>query len=116
MKKKFRNLQLKRKKRNRLIMKRLLIILFVLPILGFTQELRYFNHYDIIINQVLENTASFIKDKNTPEINFRFYLVTEGSSVNWNQKRFSKWQILEDNTKQLKKIETNLKIDNYEKK
>tara|TARA_B100001250_G_C19245747_1_gene548448 strand:- start:78 stop:371 length:294 start_codon:yes stop_codon:yes gene_type:complete len=96
-------------------MKRVLIILFFFPIFGFTQELRYFNHYDIFINQVLENTANFIKDKNTPEINFRFYLVTKDPLVNWNQKRFSKWQILEDNSKQLKKIETNLKIDNYEK-
>ena len=75
-------------------MKKFLLILLCLPFIGFGQDLRGFSKCDIIINQVLENTTSFIKDKKTPKPEFRFYLKNQRSSINWNQEKFSKWQIV----------------------
>ena len=83
-------------------MKKLMLILLLSPIVGFGQDVRGFSTYDIIINQLLENTASFIKDKNAPKTNFRFYLTSQQSSLNWNAARLSKWQILEKRPKELK--------------
>jgi len=81
-------------------MKKLLLILYCLPVISFGQDLRIFNKCDIIINQVIENTVSFIKDKNTARTEFRFYLNDESSSMDWNEKRFSKWQITGKKRKQ----------------
>ena len=53
-------------------MKKLLLILLCLPMIVAGQDLRGFNKCDIIINQILENAVSFIKDKNTPKTEFRF--------------------------------------------
>ena len=83
-------------------MKKLLLILLCLPFIGFGQDLRGFSKCDIIVNQVLENTVSFIKDKSTTKTEFRFYMNNEKSSINWNEKRFSKWQIIDKKEKQLK--------------
>ena len=69
---------------------------------SFGQDLRGFNKYDIIVNQVLENAVSFIKDRNTPKTEFRFYLKNQKSSINWSEERFSKWQIIDKKDKQLK--------------
>ena len=74
--------------------------MFCLPMIGFGQDLRIFNKCDILINQVIENTVSFIKYKNTPRTEFRFYLNDEPSSMDWNEKRFSKWQIIGKKCKQ----------------
>jgi hypothetical protein len=76
-------------------MKKILLILLCLPMILFGQELREFNKYDIIINQVLENSVSFIKDKNTPKKEFKFYLNNQKSSIDWSDKRLSKWQIVD---------------------
>lgn len=78
-----------------------MLILLLSPIVGFGQDVRGFSTYDIIINQLLENTASFIKDKNAPKTNFRFYLTSQESSLNWNEARLSKWQILEKRPEEL---------------
>jgi len=80
-------------------MKKLLLILLCLPFIGFGQDLRGFSKYDIIINQVLENTVSFIKDRNKPKTEFRFYLNNQKSSIDWNKERFSKWQIINKKNK-----------------
>ena len=83
-------------------MKKLLLILLCLPMIGFGQDFRGFSKCDIIINQVLENTVSFIKDKNTPKTEFRFYLNNKTFPINWNEERFSKWQIIDKKDKKLK--------------
>ena len=73
--------------------------------IGFGQDVRGFSKCDIIVNQVLENTVSFIKDKSTTKTEFRFYLNNQKSSVNWNEERFSKWQIIDKKRKETKTID-----------
>ena len=73
-------------------MKKTLIILLCFPMIGFGQDLRICSKHDIIINQILENTVSFIKPP--PKVEFRFYLNQKESIIDWNKKRFSKWQII----------------------
>jgi len=80
-------------------MKKLLLILLCLPMIGFGQDSRSFNKCDLIINQVLENTASFIKDKKTIKPEFRFYLINKKTSINWKEKKLSKWQIIDKRKK-----------------
>ena len=83
-------------------MKKLLLVLLCLPMIGFGQELITFKKSDIILNQVLENTVSFIKNKNKPKIRFRFYYTNGKSSINWNAGRFYKWQLNDGNAIKLK--------------
>jgi hypothetical protein len=83
-------------------MKKLLLLLLFFPLIVFGQDVRNFSSSDIIINQLLQNTFSFIEYKNTPKIEFRFYLTTKKSSINWNDKRFCKWQILDEKAKIIK--------------
>ena len=84
-------------------MKKLLLILLCLPMIGFGQDLRTFTNCDLIINQLLENTISFIEDRNSPKLNFRFYLEKQESIINWNDKQFLKWQISKNKKQPLKK-------------
>ena len=79
-------------------MKNLLFILLFLPLIGFGQDLKTVTSCDLIITQLLENTIDFIEYKNSSKPNFRFYLKNQESIINWNDKRFLKWQI--SNTKQ----------------
>jgi hypothetical protein len=74
-------------------MKKLIIILLFLPIISFGQEVMLFKKSDIIINQILENTFSFINKKNKKKILFKFELINKESLINWNNYRFSKWKI-----------------------
>lgn len=74
-------------------MKNSLLILLCLPIISFGQDLRGFRASDIIINQALENTVKYIKDINTPAKEFKFYLNNKKPNINWNEVKFSKWQI-----------------------
>ena len=83
-------------------MKKLLLILLCLPMIGFVQDLKVFNKSDIIINQILENTVSFIMEKHTPKAEFKFNLIDKKPSINWNEEKFSKWQIIYKNDKKLK--------------
>ena len=70
--------------------------------IGFGQDVRNLSNSDLIINHLLENTIPFIKDKNSSKPNFRLYLTTNESTVNWKQERLSKWQILDKKPKTLK--------------
>tara|TARA_B110000196_G_scaffold118005_1_gene102505 strand:+ start:523 stop:777 length:255 start_codon:yes stop_codon:yes gene_type:complete len=83
-------------------MKKLLLTLLCLPIIGFGQDVKNFTHCDIMINQLLEHTVSFIKHKNAPKTKFRFYLTTQESSINWNKERLSKWEISDKKPEKLK--------------
>ena len=76
-------------------MKKLLLILLCLPFIGFGQDIRGFSKRDIIVNQVLENTVSFIRERNIPKTEFRFYLYNEKYALDWNKKGLSKWQIID---------------------
>ena len=76
-------------------MKKLLLILLCLPFIGFGQDIRVFSKRDFIVNQVLENTVSFIRQRNIPKTEFRFYLYNEKYALDWNKKGLSKWQIID---------------------
>ena len=80
-------------------MSKLLFLVSYLPFIGFAQDVRNYSSCDVIVNQLIENTVSFIKYKNTPKTNFRFYLTAQGSSINWDQEGLSKWKISEQNAK-----------------
>ena len=73
------------------------------PLISFGQDIKVFSSTDIVINQLLENTVSFIKYKNTPKTDFRFYLTAKESHINWDEKRLSKWQIFDTNTEKIEK-------------
>tara|TARA_B100001250_G_scaffold379665_1_gene370513 strand:+ start:988 stop:1242 length:255 start_codon:yes stop_codon:yes gene_type:complete len=84
-------------------MKKLLLILLCLPFIGFGQDVRGFSKCDIIVNQVLENTVSFIKDINTPKKEFRFYNNNAKHTIDWNDVGLLKWQIIDK--KEIKTID-----------
>ena len=63
--------------------------------IGFGQDISGFSKRDIIVNQVLENTVSFIRQRNIPKTEFRFYLYNEKYELDWNKKGLSKWQIID---------------------
>ena len=62
--------------------------------IGFGQDARGFSKCDIIVNQVLEKTVSFIKDINTPKTEFRFYNNAK-HTIDWNDVGLLKWQIID---------------------
>ena len=80
-------------------MKKKLLILLSLPMIGISQDKTVFNKYDLMINQVLENTVSFIKQTNITNREFRFYKYNQKPIINWNEKKFSKWQIIDKKDK-----------------
>jgi hypothetical protein len=84
---------------NKLKMKKLILILFSLPIFGFAQNVAYFSKCDLIINQVLENTATYINKRNTPITEFKFYFNNQKPSINWEENKFLKWKITDRNDK-----------------
>ena len=74
-------------------MNKLILILLCLPLLGFGQDLIVFTKRDLVINQILHNTAQYFNDKNTPKEEFRFFLKNQKSNIDWNKEKFSKWKI-----------------------
>tara|TARA_Y100000385_G_C12976237_1_gene586298 strand:- start:841 stop:1095 length:255 start_codon:yes stop_codon:yes gene_type:complete len=76
-------------------MKKIITLILYLPIVVYAQDVKCFSTYDLIINHVLTNTAEFIKKKKENEINFRFYINTDKTNIDWNKEKFAKWQILE---------------------
>ena len=55
-------------------MKKLILILLCFPLLSFGQNVIVFTKRDLVINQILHNTAKYFSDKNTPKVEFRFLL------------------------------------------
>ena len=89
-------------------MKQLLIMLLFFPIISSGQNLNNdiehnfrYNTCDLMINQILENTIKFIGERKETKANFRFYLESKESLINWNDKRLSKWNISNKSTKKL---------------
>ena len=74
-------------------MKKIILILLCHPLLGFGQDLIVFTKRDLVINQILHNTAKYFSDKNTPKVEFRFLLKNQKSNIDWNKEKFSKWKI-----------------------
>jgi hypothetical protein len=74
-------------------MKKLILILLCFPLLSFGQDLIVFTKHDLVINQILHNTAQYFNDKNTPKVEFRFFLKNQKSNIDWNKEKFSKWKI-----------------------
>ena len=83
-------------------MKKLLLILLGFPLIGLGQDIRFFTKYDLMVNQVLENTVGFIKVQKTPKTEFRFYQYYHQPVINWNEEKFAKWQITCQKAKKLK--------------
>lgn len=84
-------------------MKKILYLILYFPIVVYTQDLKCFSTSDLIINHILSNTAEFIKKKKENEINFRFYINTDKTNIDWNKEKFSKWQIFEIKKKTIDK-------------
>ena len=74
-------------------MNKLILILLCLPLLGFGQDLIVFTKRDLVINQILHNTVQYFSDKNTPKVEFRFFLKNQRSNIDWSKEKFSKWKI-----------------------
>ena len=74
-------------------MNKLILILLCLPLLGFGQDLIVFTKRDLVINQFLLISAQYFNDKNTPKVEFRFFLKNQKSNIDWNNEKFSKWKI-----------------------
>jgi hypothetical protein len=83
--------------------KKLLFILLCLPMIGFGQDLKPVSSSDLIINHLFKKTIPFIKDRNSPKPDFRFYLEKKESLINWDDQQFSKWKISEKQQHTLKK-------------
>ena len=78
-----------------MIVKLILILFIGLPMIGFGQDLIRVSKCEIIINQVLENTVSYLNKNNQPKTEFRFYMCKKDHAIDWNKKRFYKWKIIE---------------------
>jgi hypothetical protein len=76
-------------------MKKLLLILLCLPLIGFGQDNREFTIKDLIINQVLENTINYIKNKNKVTYTFKVDVPPMNNNLGGNDLRLHKWQIIE---------------------
>ena len=74
-------------------MKKLILILLCFPLLSFGQDLIVFTKHDLVINQILHNTVQYFSDKNTPKVEFRFFLKNQRSNIDWSKEKFSKWKI-----------------------
>jgi len=66
-----------------------------LPLIGFGQDNREFTIKDLIINQVLENTINYIKNKNKVTYTFKVDVPPMNNNLWWNDLRLHKWQIIE---------------------
>ena len=84
-------------------MKKILLMLLCVPLFSFGQDIRRFSKCDIIINQVLENTVSFIKHIQNPKKEFSYYLNNENYTIDWNDVELLKWQIIDK--KEIKTID-----------
>ena len=64
--------------------------------IGFGQEVKLLKKSDILINQVLENTFSFINEKKIKKTPIKFKLIKKEPLIDWNDSRLFKWKIIND--------------------
>ncbi len=83
---------------------KIILILICFPVIVFGQDLLSpFSSSELVVNHLLKKTIPFIKDKNSPKSNFRFYLDKQESLINWDDNRFYKWEVSKQRRYKLKK-------------
>jgi len=90
-------------------MKKLLLILLCLPMIGFGQQNsnQMGNSIDAAINTVLEYTFEYINKENFYTPNSEFKISTKKDSIDWNNAQFIKWKVIQpkDSLKIIKTID-----------
>ena len=78
-------------------MKKLLIILLCLPMIGFGQKNtnQMGNSMDAAINTVLEYTFEYLSKDNFYIPNGEFKISTKKDSIDWNNTQFIKWKVIQ---------------------
>ena len=91
-------------------MKKLIFILLTIPMISIGQEFNSFKSSDVVINHLLGTTIPYLKQKNKPKPIFNYHLNPQESIINWNDKKFIKWGIYNND-----EIETisNIQMGNY---
>ena len=74
-------------------MKKLLLILFFLPMIGFGQ-INEQSPLDALINVVLEGTLNYFEHRNDVVHNSEFKMSTKKYSVDWNSSQLIRWKII----------------------
>ena len=78
-------------------MKKLLLILLCLPIIGFGQQNsnQMGNSMDAAINTVLEYAFEYLSKDNFYTPNHEFKISTKKDSIDWNNTQFIKWKVIQ---------------------
>ena len=76
-------------------MRRIIFIVFFFPCALLAQDIKLMTTQDVIINAVLENTANYLEHKDDVNPNDKLEIFTKEDSIDWNNKQFIKWQIIE---------------------
>ena len=78
-------------------MKKLLLILLCLPMIGFGQKNtnQMGNSMDAAINTVLEYTFEYLSKDNFYIPNGEFKISTKKDSIDWNNTQFIKWKVIQ---------------------
>lgn len=84
-------------------MKKILFLL-CLSVNCFGQDLSSFSNRNLMINQILENTSEFIRNRNTTKPKFKFYFKKQEFFINWNDEQYSRWQIPKKTTNKFKDL------------
>jgi len=99
--------------------RKLILILLLLPMIGFGQDNRIFCTKDLVINQVLKNTIKYIKNGNERTIIIDVSHIN--NHIDWSRSSLHKWRIERKNTSLYifdditvkKRITINLERKNY---
>ena len=76
-------------------MKKIFLTILVLPCALLAQDTKVMNSNDIVINIVLESTASYLENLNQKEINSLEINPSKKDSMNWRKASLNKWNIIE---------------------
>lgn len=77
-------------------MKKLLLILICLPIIGFGQKNlnQIGNSMDAAINTILEIAFECFSKDDIFTPNYKFKIYTKKDSINWDNTQFIKWKVI----------------------
>ena len=78
-------------------MKKLLLILLCLPMIGFGQKNsnQMGSSMDAAINTVLENSFEYLSKDNFSTPNGEFKISTKKDSIDWDNIQFIKWKVIQ---------------------
>ena len=78
-------------------MKKLLLILLCLPLIGFGQQNtnQMGNSTDAVINTVLEIAFECLSKDDFFTLNGEFKISTKKDSINWDNTQFIKWKLIQ---------------------